>query len=154
MNEIVTLDLGLEATPIHGGLWQGSAPPRGFTVGEAGFGLLVLCADNYQPRPDVFPGVDVWKCPFDDDFDNYPSRQVLKTALTAANTAWGYLERGQPVLVTCWAGVNRSSLVTALTLHKMLGISGPAAIDLIRSKRKALTNPMFVEALNRVAARG
>lgn len=52
---------------------------------------------------------------------------------------------GRRVLVRCQAGLNRSGLVTALTLIR-LGYSAPAAIALIREKRSpdALFNQHFV----------
>jgi protein-tyrosine phosphatase len=53
-----------------------------------------------------------------------------------------------PVLVQCQAGLNRSSLVTAMALM-LSGITADAAIALIREKRSpaCLCNPMFEEWL-------
>lgn len=152
-----SLDFGglydFEANKIHDHLWQGSCPPVGPHVGEAGFGFLVLCASEYQPPGKMFPGVDVWHSPFN-DIDYRPSRETLKIALGAADRAVRHIRRGENVLVTCYAGVNRSSLVTALTIHKLLGLAGDDLIELIRLQRpNTLTNESFCDCLRRLRSR-
>lgn len=54
------------------------------------------------------------------------------------------LSRGESVLVCCRSGYNRSGLVTALTLVKC-GLTGVAAIDLLRQRRSAycVNNDLF-----------
>jgi protein-tyrosine phosphatase len=56
--------------------------------------------------------------------------------------------------------MNRSGLVTALTLIKSQGLSGRAAIELVKRNRRwgedgyqPLSNPQFVQMLSRVPGR-
>jgi len=143
----------IDADQIHNDLWQGSAPPTGTHVKDAGFTALVLCADGYQPPASEFPGVQVIHAPNTDDPTVPPRRADLNRALQAAGQAAEILEQGGKVLVTCRMGINRSSLVTALTLHKLTGMSGLEACERIMSKRLALTNPQFLKCLSRIPAR-
>jgi protein-tyrosine phosphatase len=141
----------VEADLIHPGLWQGSKPPLGSTVAEAGFDILVLCAEEYQPPAEHFPDVVVLHAPNDDDSFVAPTRDQLKIAWEAAQRASLAIQAGQNVLVTCYAGINRSGLVSALTLHKLLGISGvEACMKIKRARPQALTNPQFIRCLARV----
>jgi protein-tyrosine phosphatase len=152
------LDFGIrydfEANKIHDNLWQGSYPPVGNHVGDAGFDLLVLCAEEYQPPGRKFPDVDVWHAPFQDNSFQPPSRTTLEVAMAAAEKAAGYARENRNVLITCWAGINRSSLVTALTLHKLLGLKGSDLIKLIQLQRPGtLSNERFCECLQRLDSR-
>lgn len=56
---------------------------------------------------------------------------------------------GRKVLVHCGAGINRSSLVTALVVRRLFGLSGADATLYIRSRRgpEALSNPWFASYL-------
>jgi len=142
----------IDASHIHSGLWQGAYPPTGTILKELGFSLVILCAQEYQPPASQFPGVRVCYAPNVDDFDYQPSRETLNTTIKAANLVVEFLKQKKLVLVTCWAGVNRSSLVSALALHKFLGISGSDACALIQSKRYTLTNPQFIKCLSKLPA--
>ncbi len=52
-------------------------------------------------------------------------------------------------MVTCMAGINRSGLVSAVTLHMMTGRSGKDCVRHIQQCRPgALRNPRFVEWLS------
>lgn len=134
-----------------------------------GFHLLVLCAEEYQPPHQVpgrfqallesfsgepFPGVEVVYAPNADDFIVPPSREQLASAVQAAESVVAALRAGKKVLVTCWAGLNRSGLVTALSLHKLRGMSGVAAIQQVKRYRKgALSNPHFQSALANIPSK-
>lgn len=142
----------IDANEIVPGLWQGSKPRPGRALSEAGFEVLVLCAREYQPAASAFPGLTVLHAPNDDH--SFVTREDLKLAVATATRVAKYLKKGRKILVTCLAGINRSGLVTALTIHKALGYSGRSCIDLVRAKRQladgddvALTNTFFVEAL-------
>jgi hypothetical protein len=54
--------------------------------------------------------------------------------------------------VTCYAGLNRSGLISALALHMITEWPLPVIIDAIRAKRgpHALSNPRFVELLQQL----
>lgn len=133
-------------------LWQGSKPPAGPQVAAAGFQVLVLCAREFQPAPMYFSGVPtIIHAPNDDH--HFVTRQDIQLAVNTASRVAEHLQRGEKILVTCLAGINRSGLVVALTLHKAFGYSGQSCIDLVRRRRiladgdDALTNTYFVEAL-------
>lgn len=124
-------------------------------MADAGFQVLVLCAREYQPAGTVFPGLTVIHAPNDDHC--FVTKEDLRLAVNAASRVAEHLKAGQKILITCLAGINRSGLVAALTIHKALGYSGRSCIDLVRAKRRladgddvALTNTFFVEALLRL----
>ena len=86
--------------------------------------------------------------PFDDN-DLGPLPHEKATARKAAGQVALALQQGSNALVTCFAGRNRSGLVTALALAER-GIDPLQAIALIRSRRRrALTNPWFVDLIRR-----
>ncbi len=158
---------GLDATNIYRGLYQGMAPPAGPLLSSSGFDTIVLCAAEwqpprfvdpvcgavlgYQPNQHPYPGTVLVYAPADDDFDNPPSRAVLALALRASNFVAQRVAQGSNVLVTCWAGRNRSGLVTGLALHRLTGLMGAACVAHIQRVRPmALRNPQFVAVLNRL----
>ena len=143
----------IEASAILPWLWQGSAPPTGPHVARAGFHTLVLCAMEYQPEMHHFPGVEVIHAPNDDRSDVPPTKEQLLGALRAARVVTERVKESKRVLVTCMQGRNRSGLVSALSLY-LLGVKPSAAVDMVKNKRRrrALSNPRFVEALLRLPA--
>lgn len=144
----------LDAHRIHGGLFQGSRPPPGSALYNTGFRALVLCAEEHQPAASLFPGLEVIHAPNADDFSRLPSREELQRALLAARRLVPYLSRGEMVLSTCYAGRNRSGLVSALALHLWLGCSGAQAIQTIQATRpRSLGNPGFRLVLQRLTSR-
>lgn len=55
---------------------------------------------------------------------------------------------GKKVLVHCYAGMNRSGLVSAMAVNKLTGRSGPQLVGFMRRKRPGcLTNRRFVQYL-------
>lgn len=158
---------GVEGTRITRGLFQGMAPPAGPMLRQSGIDMIVLCAMEWQPpgvvdpvcgavlgyRPGThpYPGVTLVYAPADDDFERPPSRDVLARALRAADQTARRVAQGGNVLVSCWAGKNRSGLVTGLALHRLTGLPGAACVNHIKRVRPiALGNPQFVAALNRI----
>lgn len=139
--------LGIDANEIATGLWQGSAPPPGPYVRMAGFDALVLAAKEYQPSEDQFPGVAVLRLPIEDDdlsWDDWI--RAVHVATLASNVR----ARGGRVLVTCQMGLNRSGLVSALSLLILDDMSGPRAVARVRSRRGgALFNESFANAVKR-----
>lgn len=146
----------MEAHEIVPGLWQGSKPPTGRKVADAGFDVAVFCAREYQPSDVYFPGVQVILSPNEDD-PMYPiAKQDLQTAVATASRLASLLAEDKKILVTCMAGINRSGLVVALTLHKVFHYSGRACIDIVRERRQfhdgtALRNPQFVDVLMKLS---
>jgi len=154
----------LDASLIYPGLSQGAAPDIGPRLAAAGFTDLVLCAEEWQPphqvddmtaqimgydpRVPAYPGVNLIYAPADDITTTPPTRDVLALAVQTANEVVKRVRAGGHVLVTCWAGRNRSGLVTALSLHKLTGLSGVQCVHIIRTARPlALTNLQFRAAI-------
>lgn len=123
-------------------LAQGSAPPLDTRLP---FEVLILTAMEWQPEAARFPGVVVVHCPLD---DAKPSADEARAALAAARRAASALKCGNRVLVTCYAGRNRSGLVSGLALIEC-GYSSTDAVALIQhARRDALTNAHFREVLH------
>ena len=93
--------------------------------------LWVHCAAETEPNVPQAAKRIIW-VRLDDSRDLRPDEKAA--AFAAARQAAQVVARGGRVLISCMAGVNRSGLVTGLTL-KALGFTGPAAIALIRAKR-------------------
>lgn len=139
----------LDVTEIAPRVFQGSAPPPGHEVRRAGFNLLVLAAYEYQPKAVVF-GIPVIHAPMDDDkLTSSQWLQVVNTARTVAKR----VQAGDKTLITCQAGLNRSGIITAVTLHLLTGVAGSRIVRMIQAKREhALCNKSFVERLNQLRA--
>jgi len=147
------------ADQITKNLWQGGVPSRGSALNEAGFDTLVLCAREWQLPSVYFPKVKVIHAP-NDDYPEDPSKptpQQLQTAVRTAFEVADDIRSGKKVLVTCAAGMNRSGLVTAMSLHLLYGWSGPRCVAHVRLNRTwgddgymPLSNPQFVRVLSRL----
>lgn len=134
----------LDATRIAERLYQG-----GYTTPElasaAAFDALVLCAEEHQPVPHPGVRIRVIRCPMD---DAVLTREEWRRAVHAAREVANLQRAGHRVLVTCWAGRNRSGLVTALALNMLTHWPFEAVIQHIQRRRPgALTNKTFTAAL-------
>jgi protein-tyrosine phosphatase len=139
-----------ESSEIVPGLRVGSAPaPRPRT------GTIILCAQEYQPLANWFPGAAVLHAPFDDDSSRPMTTKEVTTAVQAGQAVARQLRAGGKVLVTCFAGLNRSALVAGLALIEWRRLSPNAVIMLIRAARgpNALSNVRFIELLHAAALR-
>lgn len=135
----------LDATEITPLLSQGSAPEPGSLVYNCGFDVLVLAAKEYQPPDAAFSRVRVLRAPLE---DAELSPQEWREAQRAARGAIAAYRKGHRVLSTCYMGINRSGLLSALILRGAHGMTGKEAVALVQQKRRgALSNPSFVEAL-------
>ena len=138
-------------TIIHG-LGQGSYPNPPADAFQH-FDVLVLCAEEHQPRmPALPPGKFVFKIPLDDDIYNQVPPEAAKIILATAADIATYLRGGRSVVTTCHQGLNRSGLLSGLLLMQVFGMKANDAIALIRRQRHkdALCNPMFVQLLQNV----
>lgn len=137
----------LDAVEIAPGLWQGSAPVTGPSVRKAGFDALVLAAQEYQPPEEQFPGVAVLRLRIEDapiKWDDWVRAIDVATKVSQVRA------RGGRVLSTCQAGLNRSGLVSALSLIILDGMNPATAIARVRGRRAgALFNESFVQVLRR-----
>jgi protein-tyrosine phosphatase len=146
-----SLLLSLDATTIAPFVAMGSAPPTGCAVHDAGYSVLVLAARKYQPKNDEIPCVWIVRAPLR---DAELTEEMKTIAWSAAKDAARFVRAKQSVLVTCYAGINRSALITALILNETYGLSGREAIVRIRSMRSvALTNASFVSYLRTIPGR-
>jgi protein-tyrosine phosphatase len=121
-----------------------SGDKAGFDAPTYGVQAVALLADW---QPETLPGgVRPIHAPFADSDDMAPD-EFERTKLTARAVAQelaACLERGENVLASCGAGLNRSGLVSALVLVKF-GMKAGQAIETVREKRSpyALTNRLF-----------
>jgi protein-tyrosine phosphatase len=138
----------LDADRVAPGLYVGSAPPAGV---YPPFKMIVLCAQEYQPPADTYPGSIVVHAPNDDN----PLRGMYVNEITIATMAATRVAHAllnhERVLVTCWMGRNRSALVAGLAMRTVYGLSGEQAVRAIRAARGplALSNPSFRRLLKR-----
>lgn len=144
----------LDVTPLTDALWIGSKAQTGPALRQAGFDDLVLCAEEWQPPPEAFPGLAVLHAPFS-DAGQPPTQQEVEIALAAAGKTVERLNAGRRCLVTCMAGRNRSGLVCALALAEARGIPADQAGQVVRDLRPtSLTNMYFRGLLKRVVSQG
>lgn len=131
------------ATRIAHGLHMGSMRA---TAHPERYDLIVSAAEEW--RPPRARGVTRMYIPLADvpwDFYNHPDelQQLADTAMTIAES----VRAERQVLVFCNMGMNRSGIVTALTLMH-LGYTPARAIKAIRKRHPCtLSNESFVEAL-------
>lgn len=136
----------LEADEILPNLWQGSFPNL-LSAKEAGFEVVVLCAQELLHRDDVSDeyevhGMRVIEAPFDDT--PWPTEEELSTARWAAHKVVAAVNNGKKVLVTCHAGLNRSGLICAMAIRLLRKITGHEAVTIVKGCRKnALCNSTF-----------
>ena len=129
-------------------LYQGDA----LAAAEAGgrFDVLVVAAQELRPFETLVKALAPHRLTvLDAGIDD--SDLTPREARVAGDAAWYVAEalgRRRRVLVACFAGRNRSGLVTGLVL-KRIGYSADQAIRLIREARgeSALSNPSFVRYL-------
>jgi len=130
-------------TRLIDGLYIGSQPPLGDILARQGFDVLVLCAEEYQPRSTNFPDLTaVIHAPLD---DARPTVEEIDTALKAAMNIADFHHHGKNILVTCIMGRNRSGLISALALHL---ITGRSAISCGRYVSDTRIDPIGEHALN------
>lgn len=139
-----------ECSKVAERLYQGSVPLPSGAVARAGFTLLVLAAQEYQFPPSASRqfGIPVVHAPID---DSELTEGEWRRAVSAARVVAVRHRAGAKVLVTCAAGLNRSGLVTALSIHLLTGCSGASAVRLVRERREnALFNRSFVRRLKKL----
>jgi len=146
--------MNLDVSKIAPNLWQGSNPPHGPLLRQAGFDVLVLCAYERQYPSSYFPGMQVLKVPLDDGHV-VPKEQAKRAGAEVARL----VRAGKKVLVVCNMGVNRSGLVTALALWHLTGLPGSHCLLQVQQNRRApsgmpaLCNPVFADFLLFLPAR-
>lgn len=138
---------------LHSSLFQGSYPkltPELMTQ----FDVVVYCAMERQPSDrdlrHVPPGKHVFRVPLDDDAHQPITRELASQLLKLARQLAIHARAGRRVLITCAMGMNRSGIVSALTMMIVAGCDGPTAVATVRKRRRplsdgtrALFNPIF-----------
>ena len=139
---------------VSGGeLWQGGYPPvdSGYLRRE-GFDVVVLAAEEFQPQAARFgPGIAVIHAPnYDAPLE---SGGDISRAVEASREVARAIRNGKKVLVTCAAGLNRSGLITALSILRLTRLPGEKVIAAIRKARGpwAMSNEDFEKAVLEVA---
>ena len=123
----------IDATKITDYMYIGSAPKRDDPL-HLVCDIVVLTAVEYQPTRDYWEYVDIVRAPIDDavPMDAFDMRTAKVTAGFLAEK----VKEGNVVLSTCAMGVNRSSLISALTIMDLHPEMKPQeVIDLIRVTR-------------------
>lgn len=135
----------IDADPVYHRLWMGGRPPVDKEMRS--LGAVVLGAAEYQPVM-AYKGA-LLRCPIE---DHCPTANELAMAEASAAKAAQIWKQGGRVLVTCYAGRNRSGLVTGLILLRVTRKSSAEVIEMIRAARgqNALTNRHFVRVLEAV----
>lgn len=135
-----------EANAVAPGLYVGSKPAPGR---YDGVDTIVLAAVEYQPPAQMFPGTEVIHAPIDDAPGRAMTEEEIATATKAADRVARRLRAGRRVLSTCQMGLNRSSLVAAIAMHDVYGMTAEEIIDRLRRARGswALSNPNFEKLL-------
>lgn len=97
------------------------------------FDIVVLCADNIQPKPSKPVKTTIFRLPITEHL--YPidqeTRALLKANVSKINETWTHDKK---MLCCCAMGAARSPLVAASVLMER-GMSGLEAAELIREKR-------------------
>jgi len=128
---------------------QGSYPAlRGEAFRHAD--VLVLCAEEHQARGLKAPqGKQIVRLGFDDDIYRPIPPEAGQIFHAHAKQLGKLAINGRKVLITCAMGLNRSGLITALTLMHGYKMRPSEAIKLIRGRRSpdCLCNPMFEQWL-------
>jgi hypothetical protein len=119
--------------------------------------VIGLFAQEYQPD-DPSGRYELIKTGYDDNSQAGPVElsSISNLADDAADLFSTRLREGKSCLSSCAAGLNRSGLVSALTIMKAAGLDPAAAIDTVRKNRdaqqgmSALSNPRFVETIHKM----
>lgn len=121
----------------------------GRSLANSGFDVVVFAAEEIQPAEWKVPGVIALYSPMADVPERLSLKQLEELRRVSRHVAH-FLERNRRVLVTCRAGLNRSSLIAAAALLQSTKMTPLQVIRLIRQKRNplALNNPAFVHALS------
>jgi len=112
--------------------------------------ILVLCAEEHQERSmKAPPGKTIIRLGFDDDIYRPIPPEAGKIFHAHAQQLGKLALSGRKIMITCAMGLNRSGLITALTLMHGYRMRPSEAIKLIRGRRSkdCLCNPMFEQWL-------
>jgi len=112
--------------------------------------ILVLCAEEHQAKGlKAPPGKTIIRLGFDDDIYRPIPPEAGQIFHAHAKQLGQAALLGRKIMITCAMGLNRSGLITALTLMHGYRMRPADAIKLIRARRSSdcLCNPMFEQWL-------
>lgn len=138
-----------DMSEVAPGLYVGSKPPPGR---HEGVDTIVLAAMEYQPPAHLFPGTEVIHAPLDDAPGRHMHEDEIAISTKTAARVARRLRAGRRVLCSCQMGLNRSSLIAALAMSDVYGMSADEIVARIRRARGtwALSNPNFEKLLRGV----
>jgi len=134
-------------TEVYPGLFMGSK--RALDSRDAGlFDVFISTAAEIKPPQSIMGDFASYHILLDDKpwkFGDHPE-EVVELVTAAADVAM-MVRRGKKVLIFCHMGMNRSGLMTALTLMN-LGYTWQQALAAIRQRHGCtLSNQSFVDSL-------
>lgn len=141
--------------PSGGRLWQGDQRDveQLLRVPDDSIQVIGLFAQEYQPN-DLLGRYELLKAGYDDNAraGDVEMSSIANTADEVSDIISDRLRQGKGCLSSCAMGLNRSGLVTALTLMKIADMGPAEAIGRIRRLRSpaALYNPRFVETIHKM----
>lgn len=154
MNRIFTHKSGAE-------LWQGDIRDVRSLIQlpHSNITVIGLFAQEHQPD-DPSGNYELVKGGYNDSLSarGRELNKISDIAGRASDLFSDRLREGKGCLSSCAMGLNRSGLVTALTLMKVADMDPEEAVRLIRSRRepqsgmKSLCNPRFVELIHDLAS--
>ena len=119
---------------------------------------LILSAREFQPKltdfqPDflrLLKGTHIFYVPLLDM--PFISQKDLSKVDEISSLAAMFIIKGKNVLSTCYAGLNRSGLISGHILKKITGASGNTIIDHIQKHRnpRALSNSTFAKIITKL----
>jgi hypothetical protein len=142
--------------PRGGKLYQAGAKEIPEILRSKNISLLVLAATEYQPdhisgTGGNFVGAEVIYVPLKDTILFTPKefRKTVDKAKKVADHVITHIESGNNVLSTCWAGLNRSGLISGLAIRELSKAPGKKVVRQIRKRRswRALSNPLFARVV-------
>lgn len=143
--------------PWTGGeLHQAGAKEIPYLIRRNKIDLIIFAAQEYQPETldksnKQFIRAEKIYVPMKDSskLRGKELKNTIDLAKFAANRASLAIIGGKNVLSTCWAGLNRSGLISGLILKKITREHPKKVVSLIRKNRSsfALFNPLFVKII-------
>lgn len=135
-----------------GSLWQGDKIDVLGLIDQPNQKIDVLCLMAREIQPEGFPSnLEVIRQGINDrdDLSDSEYKDILSKTDKASDLLADRIRDGQQVLSSCAAGLNRSGLVSAMTLMKLAGMQPAEAVYSVRKGRgpEALFNSTFVKML-------
>ena len=130
---------------VPGRLWHGGCPVDFDWIRRTGIDTVLDLADpDAHPPADALDGLLYLKAPLVDG-DELPAPELV---LGLADLVANLVEQGHRALVHCTFGRNRSGLVTALVVRRLLDLDGAAALAHVQRHRGgAVNNDAFADWL-------